>query len=63
MSLVTTAGQRSDSPQFQLVLEGIRVPRLGPGRPRTRPEKVRADKAYGPPPTAPVCVAGVSAAR
>ncbi|WP_373996267.1 IS5 family transposase [Streptomyces sp. 6-11-2] len=47
MSLVITAGQRGDSPQFQAVLEGIRVPRLGPGRPRTRPDKVRADKAYG----------------
>ncbi|MEV5078891.1 IS5 family transposase [Streptomyces sp. NPDC056159] len=47
MSLVITAGQRGDSPQFQVVLEGIRVPRLGPGRPRTRPDKVRADKAYG----------------
>ena len=23
------------------------MPRLGPGRPRTRPDKVRADKAYG----------------
>lgn len=47
MSLVITAGQRGDSPQFQVVLEGIRVPRLGPGRPRTRPDEVRADKAYG----------------
>ncbi|WNF01357.1 IS5 family transposase [Streptomyces luomodiensis] len=47
MSLVITAGQRSDSPQFQVVLGRIRVPRLGPGRPRTRPDKVRADKAYG----------------
>jgi transposase len=28
------------------VLGGIRVPRLGPGRPRTRPERVLADKAY-----------------
>jgi transposase len=28
------------------VLEGIRVPRLGPGRPRTRPDRVLADKAY-----------------
>ncbi|MEV0489535.1 transposase [Streptomyces atratus] len=37
MSLVITAGQRGDSPQFQVV----------PGRPRTRPDKVRADKAYG----------------
>jgi len=25
---------------------GICVPRLGPGRPRTRPDRVRADKAY-----------------
>lgn len=47
MSLVITAGQRGDSPQFQVVLGRIQVPRLGPGRPRTRPNKVRADKAYG----------------
>lgn len=47
MSLVITAGQRGDSPQFQVVLGRIRVPRLGPGRPRTRPDKVRTDRAYG----------------
>jgi len=47
MSLVITAGQRGDSPQLQPVLEKIEVPRIGPGRPRTRPDKVRADKAYG----------------
>ncbi|WP_404814242.1 IS5 family transposase [Kitasatospora fiedleri] len=47
MSLVITAGQRGDSPQFQVVLDRIRVPCLGPGRPRTRPDRVRADKAYG----------------
>ncbi len=47
MSLVITAGQRGDSPQFQVVLGRIQVPRIGPGRPRTRPDKVRADKAYG----------------
>ncbi|WP_246109034.1 IS5 family transposase [Streptomyces sedi] len=47
MSLVITAGQRGDSPQFQVVLGHVRVPRVGPGRPRTRPDKVRADKAYG----------------
>ncbi|MEU8692816.1 IS5 family transposase [Streptomyces sp. NPDC048665] len=34
-------------PQIQGVLNGIRVPRIGPGRPRTRPDKVRADRAYG----------------
>ena len=28
------------------MLGGIRVPRLGPGRPRTRPSRVVADKAY-----------------
>ena len=41
-----TAGQRGDSPQFQAVVDGIGVPRLGAGRPRTRPERVLADKAY-----------------
>ncbi len=42
-----TAGQRGDSPQFQAVLERIRVPRPGPGRPRSRPDRVLGDKAYG----------------
>jgi transposase len=31
---------------FAAVPGGIRVPRLGPGRPRTRPDRVLADKAY-----------------
>jgi len=47
MSLLVTAGQRGDSPQFQPVLEKIRMPRIGPGHPRRRPARVRADKAYG----------------
>ncbi|WP_406500446.1 transposase [Streptomyces sp. NBC_00846] len=46
MSIVITAGQRGDSPQFESVLKKIRVHRLGSGRPRTRPDRVRADKAY-----------------
>jgi transposase len=46
LSIVITAGQRGDSPQFQAVLDSIRVPRLGLGRPRTRPDRVLADKAY-----------------
>jgi transposase len=46
LSIVLTAGQRGDSPQFVAVLEGIRVPRLGGGRARTRPDRVLADKAY-----------------
>jgi transposase len=46
MSLLITAGQCGDSPQFEAVVDGIRVPRLGAGRPRTRPDRVLADKAY-----------------
>ncbi|MEU0750168.1 IS5 family transposase [Streptomyces albogriseolus] len=46
MSIVVTAGQRGDSPQFEVVLERVRVPRVGPGRPRVRPDRVRADRAY-----------------
>jgi len=47
LSVLVTAGQRGDSPQFQAVLERIWVPRPGRGRPRTRPRRVLADKAYG----------------
>ena len=46
LSLVLTAGQRGDSPQFTAVLAKISVARLGGGRPRNRPERVLADKAY-----------------
>jgi transposase len=46
LSVVLTGGQRGDAPQFEAVMAGISVPRPGPGHPRTRPEIVRADKAY-----------------
>ncbi|MFJ9366392.1 IS5 family transposase [Nocardia sp. NPDC101769] len=46
LSILVTAGQRGDSPQFTAVLDGVAVPRLGRGRARTRPDIVRADKAY-----------------
>lgn len=46
LSLLLTAGQRGDSPQFVPVLQRIRVPRPGGGRPRTRPDRALADKAY-----------------
>ncbi len=45
MSIVVTAGQCGDSPRFEPVLEKVRVPRIRPGRPRVRPDRVRADKA------------------
>jgi Putative transposase of IS4/5 family (DUF4096)/Transposase DDE domain len=62
LSVVITAGQRGDTPQFQAVLGRIRVPRTGPGHPRTRPDRVLADKAYGPAGTAHTCAAGRSPA-
>ncbi|MFE3143133.1 IS5 family transposase [Streptomyces scopuliridis] len=46
LSLIVTPGQRADCTQFIAVLEQIRVPRSGPGRPRSRPESLAADKAY-----------------
>ncbi len=46
LSLVVTAGQRGDAPQFEAVMAGIHVARPGRGRPRTRPDRVRGDKAY-----------------
>ena len=46
LSILITAGQRGDSPQFAAVLERIRVPRPDGGRPRTRPDRVLGDKAY-----------------
>ncbi len=46
LSVIITAGQRGDSPQFIPVLKAINVPRLGPGRPRRRPDRMLADKAY-----------------
>ncbi|MFJ3692110.1 IS5 family transposase [[Kitasatospora] papulosa] len=46
LSIVITAGQRGVSPQFEAVLNALRVPRLGPGLPRRTPDRVRADKAY-----------------
>ncbi|NKZ02150.1 IS5 family transposase [Actinomadura latina] len=46
MALLITAGQRGDSPQFVPVLGRVRVARFGRGRPRTRPDRVLADKAY-----------------
>ncbi|MBX6723263.1 MAG: IS5 family transposase [Dactylosporangium sp.] len=46
LAVLITAGQCADSPQLTRVLAAIRVPRVGGGRPRTRPDRVLADKAY-----------------
>ena len=39
-------GQCHDGPMLPHLLEAVRVPRRGPGRPRTRPDALLADKAY-----------------
>ena len=41
-----TGGHRHDCTAFDTVMAGIRIHRSGPGRPRTRPGHVLADKAY-----------------
>ena len=49
LSVLLTAGQAGDNPLLLPLLAAIRVPRVGPGRPRTRPEHLTADKAYSHP--------------
>jgi transposase len=44
--LAVTPGQAHDSPALPRLLGELRVPRLGPGRPRTTPQALRGDKAY-----------------
>lgn len=44
--IVVSPGQAGDNPALAPMLEELRVPRLGPGRPRIRPDRLRADKAY-----------------
>ena len=46
LALVITGGQRNDGAMLEQVLADIRVPRLGAGRARTRPDAVVADRAY-----------------
>ena len=40
------AGQANDAPTFPHLMHHLKVPRQGVGRPRTRPDRVRGDKAY-----------------
>ena len=51
MSVVLTPGQAGDNPQLLPLLDDIRVPRVGRGRPRKRPEHLIADRAYSHPST------------
>ncbi|MFC8717738.1 IS5 family transposase [Kitasatospora sp. NPDC057198] len=46
LSIVLSTGNTADCTMLAAVLDAIRVPRVGAGRPRTGPERVVADKAY-----------------
>jgi transposase len=58
MSIVATAGQRGGSPQFEPVLENVGVPRIGLGRLRVRPNRVRRTRRVPPARTVPTYAAG-----
>ncbi|UQS23127.1 IS5 family transposase [Amycolatopsis thermalba] len=51
MRVLLTGGHAGDNPQLLPLLDGIAVARIGPGRPRCRPDRVVADKAYSHPST------------
>ncbi|MEF9886879.1 IS5 family transposase [Streptomyces sp. P9-A4] len=46
LGFVVTGGNTNDCTRFTAVMEAIRVPRIGPGRPRVRPDHVLGDKGY-----------------
>ncbi|MFB7338397.1 IS5 family transposase [Streptomyces adustus] len=46
LAFTVTGGNTNDCTQFTDVMAAIRVPRIGPGRPRVRPAHVLGDKGY-----------------
>jgi transposase len=44
--MLISAGQANDAPWFLPLMRHLQVPRVGRGRARTRPDRVRGDKAY-----------------
>lgn len=44
--VIVAPGQGGDSPMFAHLMGQLRVGRTGPGRARTRPDRLRGDKAY-----------------
>ncbi|MFD9284775.1 IS5 family transposase [Streptomyces mirabilis] len=48
LAFTLTGGNTNNCTQFTAVMEAIRVPRIGPGRPRVRPTHVLDDKDYSP---------------
>lgn len=46
LATLLTPGQAADTTRLLGLLDAVRVPRPGPGRPRARPDHLVADKAY-----------------
>jgi transposase len=51
MSILVTPGQAGDNPQLLPLLDQVSVRPPGPGRARSRPRRIIADKAYSHPST------------
>lgn len=49
LALLVSGGQEGDGAHLAPLLEAIRVPRVGRGRPRSRPDRVLADRSYSYP--------------
>ena len=46
LTRILTPGQHGDCPRFIPLMDQVRIPRRGKGRPRTRPAAAMGDKAY-----------------
>ena len=51
LSILLTPGQAGDNPQLLPLLDAISINTPGPGRPRSRPDMLIADRAYAHDPT------------
>jgi transposase len=49
--LLVAPEQGGDAPMFPHLMDQLRINRAGPGRPRTRPDRVRGDKSSRSQPT------------
>ena len=47
LAVLVSEGQASDPTFLEPLLDAVRVPRVGVGRPRKRPTVLRVDRAYG----------------
>ena len=47
LAVLVSEGQASDATYLEPLLDTVRVPRVGRGRPRKRPRILRLDRAYG----------------